>query len=167
MQKSRWVALTITVSVSMLGCSGGSPTAPLQPVPNTAFQMTSADLLVANQSVNGMTLVPGHGNGEPGLFEATLMMGGTPGSGHEVWVRFERPMGMMGGSEGQFRLYDDGTHGDPTPHDGAYTFRDTGHRYDCEGAAMQDGEYHYEFWGQQDGGPESNHLHVRVWLDSH
>jgi hypothetical protein len=154
------VALT---ALALFGCSGGSnsPTVPGTPV----MQLTQADLQVGGASVAGQTLRPGHAQGQPTFFMAELMMDGAPAPGHEVWVRFERPQGMMGMSQGQFRLYDDGTHGDPTPGDGIYCLLDADTRYGCHGAGMMDGEYHYEFWGQHQAGHESNHEHVRVWLD--
>jgi len=163
------VTLISTLAILVLvGCSGGgrsSPTAPSALSSSGVLQLASADLLVDGQSVNGMTLMPGHGNGEPALFMAELMMDGAPAPGHQVRVQFDRPMGMMGSNRGQFMLYDDGTHGDPTPGDGIYCFLDVEARYGCQGAGMMDGEYHYEVWGQQTAGPDSNHLHLRVWLD--
>lgn len=150
-------------TLALFACSGGgnSPTAPGAPV----MQLTQADLQVGGKSVAGQTLGPGHGQGQSTFFMAELRFGGVPAPGHEVWVRFERPGGMMGRSQGQFRLYDDGTHGDPTPGDGIYCLLDKESRYGCHGGDMRDGEYHYEFWGQHQAGQESNHLHVRVWLD--
>jgi hypothetical protein len=131
-----------------------------------ALELVEADLQVGGQSVNGSIMQPGHGNGQPALFRARLTSNGQPATGHQVWVKYDRPMGMMGGTRGQFRLYDDGTHGDQTPNDGIYCFLDTEARYGCHGANMRHGEYHYEYWGEQHGGPESNHLHVSVWLGS-
>ena len=148
---------------ALFACSGGdsSPTAPGTPV----MQLTQADLQVGGESVAGQTLGPGHGQGQHTFFMAELMLDGAPAPGHEVWVKFDRPGGMMGMNQGQFRLYDDGTHGDPTPGDGVYCLLDTESRYGCHGANMRDGEYHYDFWGQHQAGHESNHEHVRVWVD--
>ncbi len=167
-QLHRGYSLAITISLAtglaLTGCSSGSPTSPS---PNGPLALVSADLQVDGQSVNGMTLGPGHGNGEPSFFTAQLMMDGAPAPGQQAWVRYERPMGMMGGSTGQFMLYDDGTNGAPTPGDGIYCFLDQEERYGCQGAGMMDGEYRYEFWGRRGGdGQETNRMQVRVRLDS-
>ena len=74
-------------------------------------------------------------------------------------------MGMMRGAH-SFRLYDDGTHGDPVAHDGLYHLEDSAGRYACNGKGMMAGEYHYEFHGETPAGGMSNRLHVRVVMQS-
>lgn len=164
-------ALTLALGFSALACSGdgnGSPTAPNLPPelvepPPTALQLQGANLLVGGQPVSG-TLPVGHGMGQTAVFEGTLMMGQMPAPGYEVWVEFDRPMGMMGPHHGRFRLYDDGTHGDPVAGDGIYCFEDFQRAYACNGNAMMPGEYHYQFYGVHADGHETNRMHVRIHL---
>jgi hypothetical protein len=119
---------------------------------------------VDGQVVNGMTLPPGHGSGASTRFEAMLVdRSGAPMTGSTMTVSFQRPaaMGMMG-ANGTMRLYDDGTHGDRTAGDGDYCYEDFAGDFGCHGEDAAMGQYHYDFWGMDSRGDESNHMVVVV-----
>jgi len=77
---------------------------------------------------------------------------------------------MMGGGPGQnlgyMYLYDDGTHGDPTPGDGIYCYEDTQGQYGFHMANSPMGQYHYEFFGIDHDDHHSNHMQVQVTITS-
>jgi hypothetical protein len=75
-------------------------------------------------------------------------------------------MGMMGGASGLMTLYDDGTHGDPTPGDGIYCYEDRQGHYGFHMGGAHMGTYQYDFYGMHDEGHESNHIAVSVHLES-
>ncbi len=106
----------------------------------------------------------GHGMGQQAVFKGTLMMGQMPAPGYEIWVEYDRPMGMMGPHHGKFQLFDDGTNGDGVAGDGIYHFRDHQKAYACNGQGMMAGEYHYQFFGLHADGRETNRIHVKVHL---
>ncbi|MEO8198700.1 MAG: choice-of-anchor X domain-containing protein [Thermoanaerobaculia bacterium] len=145
------------------GGGGSSPTAPSAPT----LVLQSATLSVAGQVVNGMTLPPGHNQGNSTRFEARLLdTQGMPHADGTMQIHYDRPsgMGMMGATSGTMMLYDDGTHGDRTPGDGTYCFEDFVGEFGCNAVNSPMGEYHYDFWGQDPGGHQSNHLAVTVRL---
>lgn len=151
----------LVLAILTVGCSG-DPTGPEM----SSMMLTQPMVMVAGQVVNGQTLAIGHGDGASTLFQAHLLdAAGRPLAGAVVRVRYQRPggMGMMGGRHGDFRLYDDGTHGDPVPGDGIYCFEDWEAIYGCHAEGLGAGEYHYEFWGEHDG-HQSNHHEVMVTL---
>lgn len=159
------MTLTIlTVAVLVAGCSG-DPTGPAMP----EMMLTQPQVMVDGQVMNGQTVSVGHGAGGSTLFQAHLQdMHGRPVVGGVVKVRYERPGGMgmmMGARNGEFRLYDDGTHGDPVPGDGIYCFEDWEAMYGCHEWGLGTGPYHYEFWGEDHEGHQSNHHRVTVTLN--
>ncbi len=88
-----------------------------------------------------------------------------PPIGSTVWVEHHRPesMGMMDAGV-MFRLYDDGTHGDPVAGDGVYCYDDLGGEYGCHTSEAQPGEHRYEFYGMDHAGRESNHMTITVTI---
>jgi hypothetical protein len=72
-------------------------------------------------------------------------------------------MGMMH-RHGEFMLYDDGTHGDPTPGDAAYCYEDVMGEYGCHGTNRPMGPYHYDFCPIDEHGVEGNHVSMMVTL---
>lgn len=153
----------LLVAVVAVGCSG-DPTGPDM----SQMMLTQPLIMVAGQVMNGQTMPVGHGDGASTLFQAHLQDGdGHPVTGGVVKIRYERPPGMgmmMGAANGEFRLYDDGTHGDPTAGDGIYCFEDWQGMYGCHANGLQPGEYCYEFWGEDHYGHQSNHQDVTVTL---
>jgi hypothetical protein len=161
MRRTHWIVLGALAALAV-GCSGGNHDSPTAPGTQT-LAVSRADLLVGGVSVAGQTMRHGHGEGLTARFEAHLMLGPNPAPGYPVWVDYERPMGMMP-HQGRFRLYDDGTHGDPIPGDGTYCFEDLQARYACHRRNAMSGEYRYEFYGLDHGGRETERvrLHVRI-----
>ena len=145
---------------ALAGCGSGSSTPTSAPAPS--LTLTAAAVLVGGQTVSGMTLPQGHGQGMATRFEARMGMNGTPLPGAQMWMQYQRPGGMMGGS-GTVPLYDDGTHGDRTPGDGLYCLEDAVGTYGCHAAGSPMGQYHYEFWGSGSG-YETNHQTVTVTI---
>ena len=161
-QLSIAVLLGATVLVAA-GCSGdgASPTEPA----SAEFTLTSAQVIVGSQSVNGQILPEGHGEGESTRFEAHLMAPDSQAAGATVWMEFDRPRGMgMGHHVGRIQLYDDGTHGDAVAGDGVYCFEDVVGDYGCHGGDAGPGEYHYEFFAEHRDGHETNHMLVTVTI---
>lgn len=150
------------IAFGLAGCGGGgsngSPVAP----PVTSLTLSSATIAVNGQAVtNGMSI---HRSTLPGgntRFEARLMDGSQSAVGDQATARYERPMGMMN-QNGTMRLYDDGTHGDPTPNDGVYCYEDTDGSFGPHMMNAMMGQYHYEFWGTDPGGHESNHMSLEI-----
>ncbi len=160
-------AATLALSIAVLaltttGCGNGSnPTAPNTPV----LALTSADVLVMDESVSGQTVSRGHNEGGSTRFQAQLMLDGSPAIGHEAWIQFDRPQGMgmgMGRHTGLLQLHDDGTNGDLMAGDGIYSYEDHEGEYGCHSDEAGAGEYHYEFYGTRTDGHESNHMTVTV-----
>lgn len=151
------------LAVLVVGCSSGS-NSPTQPGGFAGeLAVTSADLLVDGESVAGQTMPVGHGEGMAARFEAHLMMDGAPAPGYQMWVEYDRPMGM-GPQQGRFRLYDDGTNGDRVPGDGIYCFEDFEGMYACHRNNARRGDYHYEFYGIDHQGEHTNHMDFMVHL---
>lgn len=153
----------IACSVSLLvACNSGSDS-PTAPANVSAMALSAAAVIVEGQTVNGLTLHPGHGGTGGTRFEARVQMPMGPVAGAQVWMRFERPGGMGGmmGSSGVVMLHDDGTHGDGQPGDGLYCLFDERDDYGCHGASAPMGDYRYEFWGSHSYG-ETNHMMVVV-----
>lgn len=154
--------------VTLIGCSSsGDDSGPTGPA-NPELMMTSADVLVAGQSVAGGTFMQGHGEGDSTRFEAQLMSDGQPAPGQMVWLEFDRP--MMGGNgmmrhTNRIQMYDDGTHGDRVAGDGTYCLEDFAGDYGCHREDAEPGEYHYEFYGvHATDGHETNHMTVSVTI---
>lgn len=143
-----------------IGCSSDSAT-PTAPTRSDLF-MTSANILVNGQSVNGLTVARGQGGST--RFEAQLLTrpDSTPTSPPMMWLEFGRPQGMgMARDTGRVQLFDDGTHGDQVTGDGLYCFEDIAGDYGMHTASAPMGEYHYEFYGIHDS-HETNHINVTV-----
>lgn len=149
------VALAIPLTLS---CAGASPSAPAP-----TLVLTSSQILVGGVSVGGQTLPVGHGGGAMTRFEARLHDGTGTVMSDTVRVRYQRPGGMMHGA-GEFRLYDDGTHGDHVAGDGLYCLDDVDGSYGCNAHGVTAGQYRYEFCGYGAGGQSSNTQTVVVTL---
>lgn len=144
------------------GCGGGGGSSPTAPA-NRTLMLSSASILVDGQPVpSGGTFH--HGRGAATRFEARLTDQGHPAPGYRVEIQFQRPGGMMHHA-GAFFLYDDGTHGDPTPGDGVYCFEDADGDYGFHHMGAFRGEYHYDFCGLYPDGAETNHRVVDITVD--
>jgi hypothetical protein len=139
---------------------------------NTVTTIESSDIVLSeatakvnDQSLDGQTLRVGQNENGNIRFEARLVdHNANPAPNHQVRVEYEMPgMGMMH-RRGTFMLYDDGTHGDPVPHDGFYCYEDMTGDYGCHGSESQPGEYHYDFCGIRSDGHETNHVNLMVKL---
>ena len=148
------------LAVACSDSNNSSPTAPNQPV----MVLQSASVSVNGQDVTNGTWNHGGHNATSTRFEATLMRDGMPAVGDMVYVDFEHPQGMNGmmHGNGRFQLYDDGTHGDHVAGDGIYCLEDSGMGYGFHHDDSPHGEYHYEYFGQNHQGHESNHMRVTV-----
>jgi hypothetical protein len=157
--------LVVLALVAACGSSDddSSPTASR----TASFAISSATLSVGGQVVNGMTLSRGHGQGASTRFEARMVdLQGQPVTGPTVRVRYQRPQGMgMMNSSGTMMLYDDGTHGDLVPGDGLYCYEDWAGDYGCHTASSPMGQYHYEFWGEDDAGRQCDPLTATVTIN--
>ena len=145
------------------GCSDSnpSPTAP----GSADLVLASASVLVNGQVVGGRSLPRGHGDGASTRFEAQLTADGAAAPGQTMWLEFERPRGTgMGHHTGRIPLYDDGTHGDRVAGDGLYCFEDFVGDYGCHSDDAEPGEYHFEFYGVDHDGHETNHMTVSVTI---
>jgi hypothetical protein len=150
----------VLLLAATVACSD-SPTSPSA----TRLQLDQAVIMVGDTVMNGATVGRNHGNGAPTRFEARLRNpDGTPAVGHHVRIRFDRPGGMHM-HQGEFRLYDDGTHGDHHAGDGLYCFEDEQWQYGCSGPGTGPGNYEYEFCGVRQGGGESNRVTVKVTVE--
>lgn len=158
---------TITLATAALaallltGCSDGSSS----PTESTVggLTMTHAGVTVDGESVDGQTFPQDHG--ESTRFEARLRdRDGSPGTGYMVRVRTSRPGGHGHHRQSELRLYDDGTHGDRVAGDGIYCYEDFGGEYGCHGPHAPAGEHHWEFWGEDHHGHESNHWTITTTI---
>ena len=165
-------ALLASVLVPLAACGGGgggsSPTDPGMPT----LSLTAASVAAGSEQYQGGTSGTFHQgtNGQAGgttRFEATLVQNGVPAIGHDVEVTYDMPMGggMMGANRGAFHLYDDGTHGDPTPGDGVYCYEDDGDHYGFHHMDAHHGEYHYDFYGLRADGGQTNHMMIDVTVE--
>jgi len=163
------MAVLASVVVVLAACGGGgggsSPTDPGMPT----LSLTAASVVAGDQQYQGGssgTFHQGTSTQAEGTthFEATLIRDGVPATGHDVEVTYDMPMGggMMGHGHGTFHLYDDGTHGDPTPGDGVYCFEDDGDSYGFHHMGAHHGEYHYDFYGIRSDGGQTNHMMIDV-----
>lgn len=149
-------------ALSVTGCDGSGPASPTSPQSDGVLTLTAASV-----SVDGQVLQPGEtfhhpdGPAQATLFQATLMGPYGPATGHVVEVRFRRPDGMMN-RNGAFRLYDDGTNGDPVAGDGIYCYRDPDGLYGFHHGRASQGRYHYDFCGLYANGAETNHWVVDI-----
>lgn len=163
-----WIRLVFAAALLMgnIACSdsGGtaSPTAPAESV----MVLQTASVSVNGQNVTNSSWNPSSDPAQSTRFEARLLRNGMPAIGEMVYVTFDRPQGMgsmMGmNRQGRFALYDDGTHGDPTPGDGIYCFEDFTMDYGFHHSDCPYGEYRYEYFGQDHQGHESNHMRVTI-----
>ncbi|HSM13860.1 MAG TPA: choice-of-anchor X domain-containing protein [Thermoanaerobaculia bacterium] len=158
--RPRIALLPALLLVLATGCGGGS--SPTSPATGQSFEMTTAQVVVDGQVLNGAT-VPMHQGGAT-RFEARLEADGLPARGGTVYCRYDRPGGGMGGMhrQGVFTMYDDGTHGDHTPGDGLYCLEDDRGEYGCHGDSAGPGEYRYEFWGEHPAHGQTAHHQVTV-----
>jgi hypothetical protein len=147
--------LAAAVLLGSLACDGdgGSPTEPS----GQNLSLVTAAVSVDGTVYNGGTFHHAQGHGDSTRFEARLILGGMPAPGGQMWVDSGR--GMM---NERFRLYDDGTHGDPLAGDGVYCLEDFAGEYGFHHAGAPHGQYHYDFWGEHDDGGHSNHMDVTV-----
>jgi hypothetical protein len=154
------LAVVLAAAAVLAACGGSSPS---EPAPGR-LALSAATVSVSGTVVNGTTVTRGHGEGSSTRFEARLLdAAGKPAAGHTVHVGYERPGGhgaMMGG--GNFTLYDDGTHGDHVAGDGLYCYEDFAGAYGCHAAGAPLGEHHWDFYGIDPMGGETNHMRVTV-----
>ncbi len=156
------VAAAALILLTGVGCSDDGQNV-LSDDPDVV--LTDARISVNGQSVDGMTLPRGHGEGETAHFEAVLMDEHGQWMEPTVWVEHHGPgaMGMMGSSS-LFQLHDDGTHGDQVAGDGVYCYDDDTGQHGCHTAEAMPGEHHYEFYGMDEHGHESNHMIITVTI---
>lgn len=161
--------LVLTLAACGGGGDGGGSFSPTDPGAGAQLSLTGATIQAGDrqyQGGGGGTFQHDHGGGQANAtrFRATLERNGVPATGGDVQVRFDTPMGpgMMGGGTGTFRLYDDGTHGDPTPGDGHYHFVDHEGEFGFHHQGAHHGEYHYDFFGLHPDGTETNHMIIDV-----
>jgi hypothetical protein len=128
--------------------------------------LSEAKVQVNGETVNGDTLLQGAPLGDNTRFEATVVGPGSSEMGLTVQVEYDRPFGMMMGQQGTMRLYDDGSHGDPTPGDGVYCYEDHQGDYGFHMHQAPMGNYHYGFVAVDREGHHSNRIDVVVTLDS-
>jgi len=165
---NRWtlggIVTLVGVAASLSSGCNGNRTSPTEPG-SAGFSLISAQVVVGGRAVGGQTLPQGHGTGESTRFEAEVTVAGSQASGATVWMQFDRPRGMgMSHHQGRVELYDDGTHGDHVAGDGLYCLEDSIGEYGCGGVDAGPGEYHYEFFGQNRTGHETNHMLVTVTI---
>lgn len=154
------VVTAVLIAVALMGCNGnGGPTSP----DGSPLVLTRATVSVNGQVVNGETLPQGHGEGVAERFEAALEKDGVRMAGGSVRVQHASPGGMMMGPP-EFRLYDDGTHGDRTPGDGLYCLEDLQGQYGCHTNQAPRGSHHYDFMGTDSQGHRSNQMRVTVTI---
>lgn len=154
------------LALSPLGCN--SPTAPdagMQP----QLRLNGALVEVNGEVVNGESFQVGQMTGASTFFQATLMgpNGTVPGEAVRVQYRVphQGPGGMMDGpAQGLMTLYDDGSHGDPTPGDGIYCYEDQQGLYGFHMHGAAAGTYHYEFFGVDHNQHHTGHMSVDVML---
>lgn len=159
------VGTLLTLTVACSG-DGRSPTDPGMP---DTMSLTGASVEVDGQRYEAGasgTYHQDHGGRALGstLFQARLIRDGVPITGQTVRVAYEMPMGhgMMGRASGHFPLYDDGTHGDPTPGDGIYCYEDHVGQHGFHHPGAGHGNYHYDFFGLHPDGMETNHMTIDV-----
>lgn len=171
--RSRAVVTSLAVLALCLvpvGCGDdGTPMSPQrkmgQEAPAAQLTLSNATVSVGGQSVNGQTVQHSHMQGTNTFFQAMLHEGDHPAIGQTVQVKYQWPGGMgmgMMARQGVVTLYDDGTHGDWQAGDGIYCLEDFQHQAGFCGRGAPQGTYRYEFWGQHDGGHQSNHIDVTV-----
>ena len=160
-------SLAAIVLLAFIACggSGGSSntSTPTAPTPSPIILQT-ASVSIAGQDVTNGSWSRGNHNPGSTRFEATLHRDDMPALGEMVFVEFDHPQGMNGmmGQSGRFELYDDGTHGDRAAGDGLYCLEDSGMGYGFHHGGASHGQYHYEYFGQDHQGNESNRLHVLI-----
>ena len=168
MRHGRKIGLSVSASAVLLllvalgGCNDESPTS----TGLSDVTLSAAEISVNDQSLDGQTIHQGEYVG-PVRYDARLVdHQGNPVAGGRVLVQIETSgmMGPMHGYTGQINCYDDGTHGDLVPGDGAYCFVDSTQQYGCHRMGAQSGEYHYDFCGYDPQGHESNHMNLSVSL---
>lgn len=162
------VGALLTLAVACSG-DGRSPTDPGMPA---TMSLSGAAIEVDGQRYDAGTAgsFEHHHGGQPAgstRFEAHLTRDGVPVSGQTVRVAYEMPTGhgMMGRSTGHFPLYDDGTHGDPTPGDGIYCYEDHAGQHGFHHPGAGHGNYHYDFHGLHPDGRETNHMTIDIVVE--
>ena len=144
------------------GCSSDNPSPTAATKPD--LMMTSASIVVNDQSVNGQTLSRGESTGVSTRFEAQIATFGLPTAPVEMWLEYGRPQGSgLPRDTGRLRLYDDGMQGDLVAGDGRYSFEDLAGDYGFHSIVAPVGEYHYEFYGFHDD-HETNHINTTVTI---
>ncbi|MGD8329622.1 MAG: hypothetical protein PVJ49_09295 [Acidobacteriota bacterium] len=161
------IPVALLAGALLAGCS--TPTSPQTQDPmQSSLRLSSAQILISGEVVNGQTMETGHMQGGSTLFQATLTMGnGGPALGDTVQVQYQTPGGGPGGmmhQQGLMTLYDDGTHGDPSAGDGVYCYADEQGQYGFHMPWAPAGEYHYEFFGFDHDDHHSNHMTVSVTM---
>jgi len=151
------------LALQLFACGGGSSSNPVAPSP-TNFVLSSVTVAMNGQLVSdGMSVHRSTTAGGSTRFEAHLMDGAHAAVGDQANMRYGRPMGMMNQS-GTLGLYDDGTHGDRVPNDGVYCYEDSDGSFGIHMMDAAMGQYHFEFWGTDPRGHDSNHLSLAITM---
>jgi len=166
MRYSHCFLLASAIATGVVGCSSDQPTTtPASPSVPGAPTVSNAQVLVAGYAIQGRVAA---GTGEPSLFRVHVDGPGGPSTIQRVVLNYSQPGSnhhggrMMGGFSGTAFFYDDGTHGDDVPGDGIYHFMDPDEDIGCHGIEAPLGEYHYEFWCEDDFGQRSNVAAVTI-----
>jgi hypothetical protein len=158
------IRLTVVAALPLLLVACAGPTSPVAPRA-MGYWMASTQVIVAGASVNGMTMSRGQLVGDSTFFQGTLTgpSGPVPGETVQVLALTPHGPGMMLG-QNVMTLYDDGTHGDPTPGDGTYGFEDLEGLFGFHMQHAPLGEYHYEFFGTYHDDEHTEHMEVVVTI---
>lgn len=157
--------LVSALTTSLGGCSGDHAATMAPTSMPGAPTVSNAQVLVAGQSIQGLVV---EGTNEPSLFRVRVDAPGGLSTVQRVVLRYSQPGRnhhsgmMMGGFGGTVLCYDDGTHGDDVAGDGIYHFMDPDEDIGCHGIEAPLGEYHYEFWCEDNFGQQSNVAAVTI-----
>ena len=135
----------------------------MAPSPNSLVLSSITVAMNGQPILDGMSVHRATAAGGNTRFEAYLMDGTRAAVGDHANVRYERPMGMMNQS-GSMGLYDDGTHGDRVRNDGVYCYEDSDGSFGIHMIDARMGQYHFEFWGTDPGGRDSNHMTLAITM---
>lgn len=176
----RIVLLSILLLSALLWLWGCGSNGPVSPVGNDKPSASNAMVLFDGQAASGVLPVPrGASAAQPSTPPVMRLSvrfqeagDGTPiDSGVCDYGHHGRgSMGGMMDHNGRFMLYDDGTHGDPMPHDGIYCFEgEMAGMMRSMGMGMHDanemaGDHTADFYCTDTQGRQSNHMDVRFTM---
>ena len=159
-RRMAFLGLAPAVNLVLTSCSkgtGDSQGALQQP----DVRLAGADLLVDGRSVNNAVIQPGSGTST--LFTATLVDPADTSRMRTVEMDYpvHSHMGMME-DRSTLKMYDDGTHGDPTPADGVYCYLDVDGHIGPHDDDCPRGQYLYRFHGTDLHGHDTNWVECGV-----